>query len=378
MVDRYKRQEMIKDWDQEVVSKARILVVGAGTTGNEVIKNLALLGVGEITIVDSDIVEEVNLSRCVLFRDNDIGKPKSEIAAKRAVELNPHIKAVGWNCDIIYDVGNLQYSNFDCIILTVDNLEARLWVNRYCWLNNIPLIDTGIEGLLGNVFVMVPPFESCIECGWSSREYQRLTEKHSCSKIGLILEERKIPMVITSAAVIGGIAVQEIIRILQSKRATITSKPGIILQYNGESSSFLTWQISKKEACPAHNYSLEKTRILFTASLGDTVECLKERVRSIKGCSIVEIWFDKEIVYSVVCNNCNYTQTIDPCLLGKFRRFPCPHCAQLTIVPDDHTEELRDGYTIKTLSIPQHSLLRVTFLKSSFADSVDYAWVIIR
>lgn len=374
-MDRYKRQEMIEGWDPEKLRNARILVVGAGTTGNEVIKNLALLGVGEITIVDNDMVEEVNLSRCVLFREEDIGKSKSGMAAKRAFELNPHINAIGWNCDVIYDFGNLQYGNFDCVILTVDNLEARMWVNRYCWLNNTPLIDTGIGELRGNVFVMVPPFESCIECGWSTREYQRLVEKHSCSKIGLALEEPKIPMVITSAAVIGGISAQESIRILHGKKINVTSKAGTFLQYDGETGTFLTWRVPRKEGCPAHASVPDQLQILFEVSLNDTVESLRDRVRNITSSSTVEIWYDKEIIYSVVCNNCGYTQTIAPCLLGKFRRFLCPKCDLLAIVTDDHTEGLRDGYTLRSLYIPPNHLLRVVFSKE---DAISEAWIITR
>ncbi|MBI1928630.1 ThiF family adenylyltransferase [Candidatus Poribacteria bacterium] len=390
---------MIKGWSQETVHNARILVVGAGTTGNEVIKNLALLGVGEITIVDSDLVEEVNLNRCVLFRKEDIDQSKSETAAKRALELNPDIRAIGLNCDVIYDFGNFQYRNFDCVILTVDNLEARMWVNRYCWLNNTPLIDTGIDGLVGNVFVMIPPFESCLECDWSTREYQRLAEKYSCSKIGLALEERKIPMVITSASVIGGIAAQESIRILlhgnkrdvpyprtpqlveakapEQVRASdfVASKAGVFFHYDGETGAFLTWQVSRKEECPAHACVPDPSQILFEASLNDTVESIRERVRNILGASTVEIKHDKEIVYSVVCNNCGHTQTIAPCLLGKFRRFLCPECGLLTIVADDHTEELRDGYTLRSLCIPPNHLLRVVFSKE---NAISEAWILSR
>ena len=375
-MERYKRQEMIKGWHQETVHNARILVVGAGTTGNELIKNLALLGVGEITIVDSDLVEEVNLNRCVLFRKEDIDQSKSETAAKRALELNPDIRAIGLNCDVIYDFGNFQYRNFECVILTVDNLEARMWVNRYCWLNNTPLIDTGIDGLVGNVFVMIPPFESCLECDWSTREYQRLAEKYSCSKIGLALEERKIPMVITSAAVIGGIAAQESIRILlHGNKRDVPSKAGVFFHYDGETGAFLTWRVCRKEECPAHASVPDPSQILFEASLNDTVESIRERVRNILGPSTVEIKHDKEIVYSVICNNCGHTQTIAPCLLGKFRRFLCPECGLLTIVADDHTEELRDGYTLRSLCIPSNHLLRVVFSKE---DDISEAWILSR
>ena len=88
---RYDRQERITWWDQDKLTKSRVLVVGAGALGNEIVKNLALVGVGNITIVDMDLIEHTNLSRCVFFRDGDEGKFKAEVLASRAEELNPEI-----------------------------------------------------------------------------------------------------------------------------------------------------------------------------------------------------------------------------------------------------------------------------------------------
>ena len=89
--DRYSRLNLIGWWDQQRLREARVLVVGAGALGNEVLKNLALVGIGHITIVDFDVVEDSNLSRSVLFRASDSGKPKSVVAARSVVDLNPDV-----------------------------------------------------------------------------------------------------------------------------------------------------------------------------------------------------------------------------------------------------------------------------------------------
>src|SRR5438105_429320 len=107
-MDRYKRQEMIRGWNPQVVRTANVMVVGAGTTGNEVTKNLTLLGISRITVVDMDRVEEVNLSRSVLFRDGDIGQPKAEVVAKRAIELNPDVELEGLTANAVFNVGCLE------------------------------------------------------------------------------------------------------------------------------------------------------------------------------------------------------------------------------------------------------------------------------
>ena len=93
-LDRYGRLRLISWWRQERLQAARVLVVGAGALGNEVLKNLALVGLGTIYVIDLDVVEPSNLSRSVLFRAEDGGRPTAEVAAIRAGELNPEIRII--------------------------------------------------------------------------------------------------------------------------------------------------------------------------------------------------------------------------------------------------------------------------------------------
>ncbi len=85
--DRFDRLARIEWWDQSRLAAARVLVVGAGALGNEVIKNLSLLGVGHLVIVDRDRIERSNLSRSILFRPADEGQPKATCAARRRRDL---------------------------------------------------------------------------------------------------------------------------------------------------------------------------------------------------------------------------------------------------------------------------------------------------
>ena len=103
--DRYSRLRLIPWWDQVKIQNAKIMVVGAGALGNELVKNLTLLGIGNILILDMDSIENSNLTRSVLFRRNDVGRYKSEVAAERAREINPDVNAVGIVANIIDDVG---------------------------------------------------------------------------------------------------------------------------------------------------------------------------------------------------------------------------------------------------------------------------------
>src|ERR1700693_2548003 len=87
--DRFHRFLLIGWWDQAKLRRARVLVVGAGALGNEIVKNLALLGVGNLYIADMDRVENSNLSRSVLYRESDHGRFKADVAAEAAKSLYP-------------------------------------------------------------------------------------------------------------------------------------------------------------------------------------------------------------------------------------------------------------------------------------------------
>src|SRR6516162_9844460 len=103
--DRFHRFRLIGWWDQARLARARVLVVGAGALGNEIIKNLALLGVGHLFIADLDRVENSNLSRSVLYRGSDQGCFKAETAARAARNLYPDMTVQYCNGNAVFDLG---------------------------------------------------------------------------------------------------------------------------------------------------------------------------------------------------------------------------------------------------------------------------------
>ena len=93
-------------WATEKISNATVMVIGAGALGNEVLKNLTILGIGQILIVDFDIIENTNLAKSVLYRNSDCSGDlhKVDIAAKRLKEINPDVKIKTINGDFGIDV----------------------------------------------------------------------------------------------------------------------------------------------------------------------------------------------------------------------------------------------------------------------------------
>ena len=176
--DRYDRQRRIwGEKGQARLQEAKILIAGAGGVGSEIIKNLALLGIGSLTIIDMDLIELSNLNRQLLFRKEDIGKYKAEIASKMAQEFNEEVKVQFFNKKL-QDIPIEIYKDVDLFISALDNIPARIFLNQKAVLLKKPMIDGGSEGFYGHVQVVLPQITPCLLCHdiWSRSE-----EKFKCT-----------------------------------------------------------------------------------------------------------------------------------------------------------------------------------------------------
>lgn len=150
---------------QEKVSSLRYFIVGAGAIGCELLKNFAMVGVscssnGTLYVTDMDTIERSNLNRQFLFRDKDIGSLKSTTAANAVKSMNPGlvIKAfqdrVGPDTESIFN--DEFFESLDGVANALDNVDARLYVDRRCVYYRKPLLESGTLGTKGNVQVVVP------------------------------------------------------------------------------------------------------------------------------------------------------------------------------------------------------------------------------
>ncbi len=134
---------------RERARRLAVAVVGAGALGNEVIKNLALLGVGRLAVFDRDRLEASNLTRSVLYCMGDSSRhvaeatPKARLAAIRAKELNPDVQT-GWMASDIAEVGASHWREFDLVFSCLDNARARLDLSRLCLRTDRLLVDGGL------------------------------------------------------------------------------------------------------------------------------------------------------------------------------------------------------------------------------------------
>ena len=145
--------------------QAKVLLVGAGGIGCELLKNLVLTGFGEIDIIDLDTIDLSNLNRQFLFRQEHIKKPKALVAKEVAQRFNPNVKLTAHHANIKDVRFNIDwFSSFSLVFNALDNIEARRHVNKMCLAANVPLIESGTTGFNGQVQVIKKGQTACYDC----------------------------------------------------------------------------------------------------------------------------------------------------------------------------------------------------------------------
>ncbi|KAJ2912068.1 hypothetical protein MD484_g8347, partial [Candolleomyces efflorescens] len=147
------------------LADTHVLLVGAGGIGCELLKNIVLTGFGKITLLDLDTIDLSNLNRQFLFRKKDVKQSKSLVAAQTASAFNPNVKIIPIHDNIKepqYDISWFQ--QFDLVLNALDNLDARRHVNRMCMAGNVPLVESGTAGYLGQVQPLLKDKTECFDC----------------------------------------------------------------------------------------------------------------------------------------------------------------------------------------------------------------------
>ena len=242
----------------ERVKNSKVLVAGAGALGNEVVKNLALFGVGQIYVVDFDQIEVSNLTRSVLFRENDAYSHsyKSEIVAKRAMEINPQIKVTPIVGNLFSDVGFGLYKSVDVIIGCLDSRIARYQLNRLAMRAGKTWIDGSIENMTGVVRVYTPGI-SCYECSLSRAEFNNIMLRTGCADVVRMQGSAgRVATTPISASIVGAMQVQEAMKIIHmtnNEDAPFKTLQGKMMRYEGLTNSVNIYRYASwKSTCPAH------------------------------------------------------------------------------------------------------------------------------
>ncbi|MFP4111673.1 MAG: HesA/MoeB/ThiF family protein [Candidatus Woesearchaeota archaeon] len=187
-MDRYQRQKIYKNFSktsQKRLRSAKVSIIGAGALGNSVSDLLVRAGIGNITLFDEDSVELVNLHRQTLFTEKDVGKSKVLSAKNHLEKINSDViisvceKFVSE--DDLLTAGLLDDS--DLVIDCTDNMEARLFLNKYCIKKRIALLHVSAIEETGNVIFFENNVNKspCLRC-----IYNENMKSRKCSELGVL------------------------------------------------------------------------------------------------------------------------------------------------------------------------------------------------
>lgn len=160
-IERYARHLVLRDVGgpgQQKLKAARVLIVGAGGLGTPVIQYLVAAGVGELGIIDDDVVSLSNLHRQVIYTTEDIGKRKAVCAAEAAGRLNPHVKAIPIVQRVADDNARSLVAGYDIVVDGSDNFATRYAVSDACFFERRALV-TGALGAFDGSLTTLRPFE---------------------------------------------------------------------------------------------------------------------------------------------------------------------------------------------------------------------------
>jgi len=233
-IERYDRQLMIRGWGikgQKRLKTSRVAVVGVGGLGSPAAIYLAVAGVGELVLIDKDVVELSNLNRQILHWDQDVGLLKVESAKKKIQKLNKNVKVETIKEEInrINIIGFIK--GMDVVIDALDNFRTRYILNEACVKLNIPLVHAGVYGFTGQLTTILPKRGPCLQCIFPRPPR----------------EIEKFPIVGVIPGIIGAMEALEAIKIITGIGTPLVGK---LLIFDGEDFTIEIVNVQRNEKCP--------------------------------------------------------------------------------------------------------------------------------
>ncbi len=323
---RYLRHTMIDWFDQAKLSQARVVVVGAGATGNEVLKNMCLLGIGHIHIIDFERIEVHNLTRAVLFTESDIGRYKAEAAAAACRRLDPGIEVTYSTVDFWKSLALRELKSYEALFSCVDNFEARIKLNQLALLAPVDFYNTAIDSRF--VTAERYPFHTekdsaCYECHLPASVYGRMKERYSCGWLKKrAFSEKKVPTTIITSSMAGAGACSLYLQQNHpdAPKQSVRSYTDTISL--GSSVSLLPLNPD----CPVCS-PLRRPFQYFRTKSDQVLSTLK----SCAPAKDVLIWLSDRIILDVTCRQCGHRKVIND-LAEKYddSLLYCDRCRQLS------------------------------------------------
>lgn len=220
-LDRYSRHIVMHEVGgpgQMALKRARVLVVGAGGLGAPVLQYLAAVGVGEIWVIDDDVVDASNLQRQVIHMDETIGTPKVQSAAQVIHAQNPYVRVVPIQKRLSNELANEIFPKVDMVIDGTDNFETRYLVNAACVAAGLPLISGALSQWEGQISIFAPALGTpCYQCVFPTAPDPSLVP--SCAEAGVFAP---LP------GMVGTIMAAEAVKLITGAGQTLTNRMMVV------------------------------------------------------------------------------------------------------------------------------------------------------
>ena len=237
-LDRFSRQVMLEEigyGGQLKLKKAKICVVGVGGLGNPITSRLVAMGIGQLRIVDRDVIELSNLHRQTMYDESDVGQVKVEVAAKKLQKLNLDCKIESLAISVNEYNAKEVIDGCDVVIDALDSVNARYALNKACVEKNIPFVTGAAVGVSGQAFTILPKQSACYYCMFPDLNEDTMP---TCSIEGVH------PSILS---LVGGIEVAEAVKIILEKKPSLSDR---ILHIDLENLDFQNTRTFRADECP--------------------------------------------------------------------------------------------------------------------------------
>ncbi len=234
MEKRYQKHILLKEVGEEGQKRlmdGSAIIIGCGATGSATAINLVRSGIGEVVIVDRDIVDEGNLQRQFLFDEDDIGERKALIAEKKLKKMNSFSKVRGIVADVRSSNIEKMVEGKNILLDCTDNMETRFLINDVCVMKKIPWIYCGAIATYGMVKAVIPEKTACFQCIFPSLPINLPT----CDTAGILT-----PLPIILASIQSTLALKYIVE---------GSVGGELIMYDPWYNSFESIEIERRTDC---------------------------------------------------------------------------------------------------------------------------------
>ena len=238
-LERYSRHLILPEIGQDGQKKlkaAKVLLVGAGGLGSPSAMYLAAAGVGNLGLIDDDVVEENNLQRQIIHSVSALGKPKTDSARARILDINPYIAVRVFNVRLSGSNAYNLFSGYDIVIDCSDNYHTRYLINDACVLLGKPLVYGAVHRFEGQVTVFDTSRGGCLRCLFSEPPDIEFLKANGEGGIFGVLP-----------GIIGSIQANEVIKLILDSGAPLINR---LLTVDSWRMRFYEIKLKKNRTCP--------------------------------------------------------------------------------------------------------------------------------